>query len=528
MPGLKAVISADSNPMKREFEAVGRMAERAGVKIQQGINGGHGHGALKSGAIREALVLVREMSAGNWTKVPGSLSILLQQVGFLKLIFKDTAAEASVLAQALTQKAVASQAAAIAAKAQAETSVAALASMRQATAGEILAARADQQRAISALASADADRIKAVAATEAAVALEAEGTAAKFALGPIGWLAVGVVALGTAAYFTVRHFMRLTEEAKNLKELTEVAKVKFSEQAEALKHAAEEAQGFDDWLKKLADSEEGLADKTEEALKALREQGKLQREIASDKGASKKRLAEMEIEQVQKELMLVTAAKLQAQRKVEDDTDAARAAASAVNDPERSGKIKQLGEKSTTAGRVADAIQAAMKTATVLDTKTVPYGQGYITSNRAANPDDKIPVKVDGKEYNISLNEAKSAANTLAAEELRLAKIQKELSDLLEQKKKLTEKDLADFKKLTREAREIQNDLDARNKYPREGKDSKLSHGSTNSLQQVGAYAAPATAMLDVTRRMDHKLGILVKQTAPHSGPRTTHGKGKF
>jgi hypothetical protein len=79
MPALIAVISGNADPLKKELAAVGRMAGETGRTLQ------HGFGGL-SGVMRESLVLIREISRGNWTRVPGSLSILLGQLGLLRYI----------------------------------------------------------------------------------------------------------------------------------------------------------------------------------------------------------------------------------------------------------------------------------------------------------------------------------------------------------------------------------------------------------------------------------------------------------
>jgi hypothetical protein len=50
-----------------------------------------GHGA-NSGAMRETLVLLREIGRGNWNRVPGSLSILLGQLGLMKLLMNPITA----------------------------------------------------------------------------------------------------------------------------------------------------------------------------------------------------------------------------------------------------------------------------------------------------------------------------------------------------------------------------------------------------------------------------------------------------
>lgn len=87
MPALMAVIAGDADPLAREFAKTERMAIRAGRGIEAGIGG---VSKMNSGVMRELLVLGREISYGNWTRVPGSLSILLSRMGMLKYLFSIT------------------------------------------------------------------------------------------------------------------------------------------------------------------------------------------------------------------------------------------------------------------------------------------------------------------------------------------------------------------------------------------------------------------------------------------------------
>lgn len=505
MPGIKASIGADASQMASEFKRAERLSQVAGNNIQKNIQGGNGTHA-NSGAIRETMVLLREMGRGNWSRVPGSLSILVGQVGLLEKIFKDNSVAARVFAQGMEKSAAAATAKALASKAVYEADLLALATMRTVSTETILAVAADREKVAADLLVADAERVKAVAARNAAAAMEAEGVATRFSLGPLGWALIAVVALGAGIYALASHYRKVAAEAKNLADLMDTTHAKFSEQAEILKQSAEEAQGFNDWLRKLANSEETLTEKVQDGLKALRERAKYERELAVEKHKSQKDLAAMDIAEAQKELDFVVKAKLEAKRKLEQDTIGATDAEKAANNPDRAGQIKNLGEHSKEAGQIVDAIQEAMKTKIISEIKP---GSGFgqlggtpESYTRPANSTDKIDVKVGGKEFSMSLAEAKEAFDKIAAEEARLAAIQKELGDILEQKKKLTEKDLADVQRLTREAGDIQADLDLKKEFLPQiaaGKD-KTAHGSVSSLQQIGAYASPASEGISVAR----------------------------
>jgi hypothetical protein len=109
---LQAIIGGTSAPLRNELQLLQREAARTGPAISAGIEGG-GHGGVKAGAIRETLVLMREISRGNWTRVPGSFTLLLDRLGLLNKLFGNTAAAANVLTQALGNQAKAAGIAAV-------------------------------------------------------------------------------------------------------------------------------------------------------------------------------------------------------------------------------------------------------------------------------------------------------------------------------------------------------------------------------------------------------------------------------
>jgi hypothetical protein len=78
MPSLKVIITGDSTQLKKELAAIDAMAARAGATVTRSMVGGS-RGGGNSTAMREFLVLTREISRGNWNRVPGSLSILMSQ-----------------------------------------------------------------------------------------------------------------------------------------------------------------------------------------------------------------------------------------------------------------------------------------------------------------------------------------------------------------------------------------------------------------------------------------------------------------
>jgi hypothetical protein len=528
MPAMTATIGADANGMDMEFQAAAQMARRTGAAIQDGLAGG---GAMARGgsfgqtvAMREILVLMREMSRGNWTRVPGSLSILLGQFGLLKLLFKDGAMAAQVMAEGLTQVANVSAGAAVAAQAVVAANMQATASMGTMTAGEILAMKADSDRAAMAVVAANADRAKAVAATQAADAMMAQSGAARFSVGPIGWVALALIAAGTAAYFLARHFRTLAAEEKNLANLMDTTTRKFVDQAEGMKEAANETERHRDRLDDLAEAQEGLAAKTETALKAMREQAKLERELAQAKGASKQTLAEMDIAAARKELALVETAKLQLNRKIEEDKDAETAASNELAAFDADNNLTGVSQAAAKAAAIVDEIRAAMKnkptTFTGEYTQAFP-GAPWQSVSRPTTKDDKFPVK---GMPDMSLNQALKMYQDFNEEEQDLLQTKKALEDIEKKGEKRTDKDIQDQKALSDRAQELTDDLKAKaDLLPQiaeaENK-GRMAHGTVNALQTAGAFTSPAV-QVDLARTANRLLHQIVLNTG-----RDGHGAG--
>jgi hypothetical protein len=109
---LQAIIGGTSAPLRGELQLLQREAARTGPAISAGLNAG-GEGGVRAGAIRETLVLMREISRGNWTRVPGSFTLLLDRLGLLNKLFGSAAAASNVVSQALSSQAAAAGVAAV-------------------------------------------------------------------------------------------------------------------------------------------------------------------------------------------------------------------------------------------------------------------------------------------------------------------------------------------------------------------------------------------------------------------------------
>lgn len=528
---VRFIFDADSRPMQRELSAMEALASRAGRNIQAGFAGGGAHGG-SSGVMRESLVLAREVSRGNWTRVPGSITILAQKIGLLKLLTKSTAQESEILAQALEKEAAAASLAALRQTVHANRLKEAIASGKFTS--DIFRANADaaEKEAIALGNTAFEKTRSAETARSLANAEVAVGEGAVTTLGPLAYLGAGLTVVGVAAYFVWRHFRTLREESENLRDILSRDGVLFSQEAEAMKNAAAEAQNFSDWLRSLGADQDDLTDKIQDTLKSMREEARIQREIAEGHGASKKDLDQMTIDELQNELNVVTRGKLEAQRNFEHDKEISATAEKAANDPKRAAKIVDLGSRSKEMAAVVDAVKKKMQ-----ETKTVDvpgeynYDPATHTSRsvtRTVNRNDAMEVTVDGKKFSMSVNEAQKRFQELSNEEQRLVKVQKQLSDLLGSRKKKTENDQKDIDRLTKEANEIQADLNLKAKYSGqlEKKDKKASgfqNVHLNEAQRLGAYAATPPDMKqanDLLKGILHNTAHLVPKANPSIGSR--------
>lgn len=507
MPALEAIFSANAEPFRRELRAAQALSVQAGRNIQQNLSGGGSHltgGSGRGGVIGEMFVILRELSRGNYARVPGSLTILIQRMGLLKILLKDNALAEEILADANNKAAEAAGKQALKSILKARASLEAFTAAQGEAAAELEVAVADEAKMAADLNAAAAAGIKARSSQAAAEAAREEAAAARFSIGPIGLAAAALVAFGVSAYFAFNHFKKLRLEHENFNDLLNVGKVKFTEQMDAMKKAAEGAQEYHDWLKKLGDRQESLSEKTEESLKALREESRLRRERASERGADKNKLRKMEIQDLEKERELVIQNASIARKKFVQDKQQTDVAAALVNNPNQIAKSKNAKDLSKTAEEIYNEIEKSLRDPGFFAALRQKFKSGNIS-------DAKIDVEVGGKKYQMSLNQARKSVEVLAASEAQLAANQKALSDLYARKKTMTEKDLKDKDKLEKEQRDIESKISLLQKYPDKGK-GKVPTGHLTNLQSVGAFISPGqVALIDVNKRIERNTAIIAQ-----------------
>lgn len=102
MASLMAILGLDGAPFKAGLKDAERAASATGAKVSKSLHEGFGGSWSSSGSIREMIVLLREMSRGNWSRVPGSLSILLQRGGAIGGIMKVLTSALGMIAGVIT------------------------------------------------------------------------------------------------------------------------------------------------------------------------------------------------------------------------------------------------------------------------------------------------------------------------------------------------------------------------------------------------------------------------------------------
>lgn len=274
MPGILAtVVGADIKPFVKDMKSVQAVAASAGAAVRRNMELGGAHSG-SSGALREIAVLMREISRGNISRIPGSLSILLGQLGVLKLLAKDNTSSARVLADAWTLQSEKAALAATAAERKAAASHLAFMADAENRAETLETAVADELGAKNAHAYAVATEEKAVAAREAAAAQALEVEAAAASVGPLGIVLGLVVAIGSALFIWSKHIQAIADGMAGLKlpdlEPPDISRLSAQEEgwkkiADAIRNAKDEynsvsaaANRYEDALKDQHELEKKL------------------------------------------------------------------------------------------------------------------------------------------------------------------------------------------------------------------------------------------------------------------------------
>ncbi len=279
--------------------------------------------------------------------------------------------------------------------------------------------------AASALRAAEAEAVKAEAAVAAA---ETATAAATVSIGPIGWIAAALIALGTATYFVVRHYRTLATEQRNLNALMERGATAYHDQADALDHAADSARDLAKWLSELNEHQQTLADNSQKAADGIREQAAAHKELRDAQKANA--LAQVDLDEKSGKISKPEATR----RRADIDKQALIDDAKAKQD-ELNAVVDQTEKDWFKARAVKSAAEAAVKTA---ESNLNQSPEALARQNQLKTDEDKFnqakalvakleenaktkglkddyvqDVEVGGVKYGVSLNKARADAETL-------------------------------------------------------------------------------------------------------------------
>ena len=534
-------------------EALARLTTVATSGGTSGLLSGTGHGGGISGIIRESLVIVREISMGRGMgRVGGSLSLLAQYLGVLKIAVKSTATESIVaasaadkLAASMSREALAAEAALAREKEKAGIMVVnAELNTAEAAASEISAkAKADRAALNELVAKGEIDEATATALNievmeletaatiknaEAQVLrakglnmakdLQVAGATAGLSL-PFFAALAGIVAVAGGAYLLYRHFGRLRESEKNVKEMTDLTKLSFTEQAKVMDEAAKKHRESIDWENEHAKSARGLKDAIDEQVKSLREQTQAEIELARARGATPQQITQMELAAEREELELLKKSADAAEEKHHTDwlalQDATKKRDAFYNGTgaDNATMLQAARAKAEENGKIVEAAMEAMKTATVgtghFSSIAAGNGAALVEDQRAATESDKISFNVGDKPYEESVAVLRANANEINSEVKRLQDLQTALDDAVKNGQTLTGADLGAYNRKKGERDELAAKLgiDAKYKPLMDAASRGKSESDLSANQRIGAFAMPMqTTMVDLARQHNAKL----------------------
>ena len=513
-----------ASTLKAQEEMLVAVAMGNGASSRSASLGGHGGGGI-TGIIRESIVIMREISMGRGTgRIGGSITLLAQYLGVLKLAVKSTA----------TEQLLASAAATKLSKAMA---VEALAARGTAAYTELFAA-AQAQEAVAAN-----------AATEANIAL----ASATVTLNPLFFIAVGVIAAaGAAAFFLWRHFSYLARASKDLRDETDLTTISFSEQAKVLDEANKKHADGIEWLNKQAIAESSLKDAIDEQIKSLREQAQAEIELARARGASRQAITAMELEAERKELDLLKQQAQAAEEKHHADflaTQDAQAQLDKFNNGTgffSGSTLAAAKKKKDESAAVADEAQAEFNKHVQPEIDTLnaaasrtPAGQKigmtkgltFLRGFMGLTGDETIPeaiaklqggqmdFKSGGKDYHQSMAQSRDAYQANATTVTQLENLSAQLEDMVKNNQTLTGKDLEAYNAKKKERDDLAAKLGIDEKYKplidaaQRGRGGDIL-GLTDRQRAGAQISGPAVAMVDQQKITNLLLGRIDKNTS--------------
>ena len=361
----------------------------------------------------------------------------------------------------------------------------------------------------------------------------------RFLFNPFTWAITGMVAVAAGgAYLIYRHFKNLSLGLENVANKFGLAKITTEGLNKAMKSGEDVTRSYQSWMDKLGKSTETLGDVTEKLLKKMREQARLERELARARGASPQTLTGMEIDDLQREINVLEKAHKKQQQLNEDAklaADLAAARLSSSKNSENLATIENASKARDAAAATLDAVKAKSNLAQIenyrnqlkLDpnasvTELVPAATvgGVTTMNSVtvsvadklrALEETIVTIDENGIKFRGTLADAEREFKGAVAAEIKFQKKQDSLNRALKEKQDLVEQGKAVDKSLTDQIEQLKGELGLKKKYGPQ-LDTYSTGGSNRpnltSAQQAGGFALASMnfSLLTVNQRSEQHL----------------------
>ncbi len=326
---LEFSTSLDGSGFARGIRDMERLAGISGGRMSGALAGGlgahGGPGGGVSGVIRESLVIIREFGRGNYTRIPGSATLLAQYLGGLSLLYKSTASSAVAAAMAERKLTEEMALAAVVARDKAIASKAAAVAVEMDGAASVIAAAEDDLAATAAEENAAAQNVKALASERAARVAMASS---RITVTAFGWIAIAAIALAVPVYLLWNHFNKLAKAHKEFADSVDASRHTFLDEAKAAEENRRANEQLDQWLKNELSTRKDLKDITEERIEQLHQETQAQVALMRASGDSAAAINQYEMRQLRTEQQILQASNAIANSKLAEAEASLKAARS--------------------------------------------------------------------------------------------------------------------------------------------------------------------------------------------------------
>lgn len=356
----------------------------------------------------------------------------------------------------------------------------------------------------------------------------------RFLFNPFTWAITGLVAVAAGgAYLVYRHFKNLALGLENVANKFGLAKVTSEGLNKAMKSGEDTTRSYKTWLDKIGKSTETLGDVTEKLLKKMREQARLEQELARARGASPRTITGMEIGELQMEIAALEEARKKQRALNDENMKAANLAAdrlSAKNNSENLALLDNATRAREDAAKVLDLVKAKsdMKqiedyrnqlkqnpNATFQEGRWVGTGQYGHVENVTVRVSDRlrelegtiINIDEQGLKFHGTLADANREFKGAITLEKQFQEKQDALNRALKDKQDLVEQGKSVDKSLTDQIDQLQAELGLKQKYGPQldmyGRGGGASNGFVTERERIGLGAASSiqVSILDVARK---------------------------